>query len=251
MGGDFTGELVNGTNNHKPYLAAYPDPNAATDTQPPTGAFDTAQAIAWAKAHQGEAGPDGDPRQRDPRQLIARTVDWGDGTSADWATGTTLSHVYKSAWHLHARVTMTDQAGNSRTGRLLGRRGQGRLGRPQGRRAPAAAAQALGQGVAEAARQGHRRRHRRQEGLAEGRSRSGRGTGTRTTPGPTAGSRPRPRPRRSRAAGVDRGRRTRQHRWTGKLRGLRKGTLVYKVWATDAVKNRSATVTHKASLSRR
>ena len=41
MGGDFTGELVNGTNNHKPYLAAYPDPNAATDTKPPTGTFDT------------------------------------------------------------------------------------------------------------------------------------------------------------------------------------------------------------------
>jgi hypothetical protein len=39
--------------------------------------------------------------------------------------------------------------------------------------------------------------------------------------------------------------------WAGKLAGLRKGTLVYKVRATDNVGNASATVTHKASLTRR
>lgn len=40
------------------------------------------------------------------------------------------------------------------------------------------------------------------------------------------------------------------HRWAAKLAGLKKGALVYKVWATDQVGNRSATVTHSATLTR-
>jgi hypothetical protein len=41
------------------------------------------------------------------------------------------------------------------------------------------------------------------------------------------------------------------HRWTAKLRGLRKGKLVVRAWATDRVGNHSATVTRKATLTRR
>jgi len=40
-----------------------------------------------------------------------------------------------------------------------------------------------------------------------------------------------------------------QNRWSAKLVGLRKGTLVYKVKAVDRVGNASATVTHKATLT--
>ena len=41
------------------------------------------------------------------------------------------------------------------------------------------------------------------------------------------------------------------HLWAGKLVGLRKGTLVYRVKATDMVGNVSAVVTHKATLTKR
>ena len=41
-----------------------------------------------------------------------------------------------------------------------------------------------------------------------------------------------------------------QHRWTAKLTKLRRGTLVYKVRATDMVGNRSTTLTHSAKLTR-
>ncbi len=41
-----------------------------------------------------------------------------------------------------------------------------------------------------------------------------------------------------------------QHRWTAKLAKLAKGTLVYKVRATDMVGNRSATVTRTAKLTK-
>jgi hypothetical protein len=41
-----------------------------------------------------------------------------------------------------------------------------------------------------------------------------------------------------------------QHRWTAKLAKLAKGTLVYKVRATDLVGNRSATITRTATLTK-
>jgi hypothetical protein len=42
-----------------------------------------------------------------------------------------------------------------------------------------------------------------------------------------------------------------EHRWAATLASLRTGTLVYKVWATDQVANRSVTLAHRASLTRR
>jgi hypothetical protein len=42
-----------------------------------------------------------------------------------------------------------------------------------------------------------------------------------------------------------------QHQWAAKLTKLRKGTLVYKVRATDQVHNKSALVVHKATLTKR
>jgi len=42
-----------------------------------------------------------------------------------------------------------------------------------------------------------------------------------------------------------------RHQWTTKVPGLRKGKLVVRAGAVDRVGHRSATVTHKASLTRR
>jgi hypothetical protein len=41
----------------------------------------------------------------------------------------------------------------------------------------------------------------------------------------------------------------RRHLWAAAPAHLRRGVLVYRVWATDRAGNRSATVTHRASLT--
>ena len=41
------------------------------------------------------------------------------------------------------------------------------------------------------------------------------------------------------------------HRWSGRIVGLRKGTLIYRVKATDNVGNASRTLTHRATLTKR
>ncbi|MFZ2012424.1 MAG: hypothetical protein WAV00_01210 [Nocardioides sp.] len=42
-----------------------------------------------------------------------------------------------------------------------------------------------------------------------------------------------------------------RHVWAVTLKGLRKGTLVYRAFAKDKVANKSATLTHTATLTRR
>ena len=41
-----------------------------------------------------------------------------------------------------------------------------------------------------------------------------------------------------------------RHRWAAKLVGLKKGALVYRVWATDNVGNHGRTITHSATLTK-
>jgi hypothetical protein len=112
VGGDFTGEQVNGKNNHMPYVAAYP---AATggDTQPPTGTFTTTptNASTGSTVHVVQQAIHDNVT---PDNLIDRQVDWGDGSPTQhWTSGTTLAHVYRNAGTFTPQVVLTDQAGNS------------------------------------------------------------------------------------------------------------------------------------------
>lgn len=51
-----------------------------------------------------------------PTSGITRRVSWGDGSAAfSWASGTTTTHVFRSAGSFTPRVTLVDAAGNTRT----------------------------------------------------------------------------------------------------------------------------------------
>jgi hypothetical protein len=112
VGGDFAGELQNAANNHKPYLAAYPETDGTVDSRPPTGTFTTKPTRAWAGATSAHLVHQGIHDNVTPNKLIDRRVDWGDGTTVDWAPGTKLSHIYQTAGRFTPTVTLIDQAGN-------------------------------------------------------------------------------------------------------------------------------------------
>jgi hypothetical protein len=112
VGGNFTGEQVNGANNHQPYVAAYPT-SGAVDNQPPTGTFTTSPTdiTAGSTVHLTQQAIHDNVT---PDNQIDRHVDWGDGSAVQhWTSGTTLAHVYRSAGSFTPTVTLTDQAGNS------------------------------------------------------------------------------------------------------------------------------------------
>ncbi len=112
VGGNFTGEQVNGTNNKQPYVAAYPGVSGG-DTQPPTGTFTTSptNASTGSTVHLAQQAIHDNVT---PDNLIDRQVDWGDGSPTQhWTSGTTLAHVYQNAGTFTPKVILTDQAGNS------------------------------------------------------------------------------------------------------------------------------------------
>jgi hypothetical protein len=113
VGGDFTGEQVNGANNHRPYLAAYPDPSVAGDTQAPIGTFVAGPSKGWAKLTRVTLTQTAIHDNVTPDAAIGRGVAWGDGTTSTWTSGTTITHVYATHGTFTPQVTLTDQAGNS------------------------------------------------------------------------------------------------------------------------------------------
>ena len=219
------------------------------DTEAPTGTFTNGSTTGWAKLTKVTVTQTALADNWSPAPNIARRIAWGDGTSTAWRAGTTISHVYAKAGTFTPAVTITDEAGIAatvstsavavkvdKTGpRVTLARSRPKHSVKAWRKLRGQATDA-GTGVktvslkAVEKRKGHwfaynARTHRWVKAATKAKAFARSTALTRTTDP--------------------------QHRWTAELRGLRKGTLVYKVWATDAVKNRSATVTHKASLSRR
>ena len=220
------------------------------DTQAPTGAFAVAPASGWSGftpvtvTQQGVLADNWSPADH-----IARSVDWGDGKIQTWTTGTTLAHRYATAGTYTPVVTMTDEAHNPATvstsevvvtADTIGPKVKLTLPRAK----HSVKAWKTLRGKATDAQTGVKRvwlkavekrhgswfgynavTHRWSKAATKAKAFSRTKAFTRTT--------------------------NAQHQWAAKLTKLRQGTLVYKVWATDAVKNRSATVTHKASLSHR
>jgi hypothetical protein len=113
--------------------------------------------------------------------------------------------------------------------------------------------QALGEGRADPARHGDRCRDRGhgQGCLAERPSRSAGPRGTATTRRRMPGSRPGAKAKAFAKARAFALTTNAEHEWAAKLAKLRKGTLVYKVRATDLMKSRPAVLAHTASLTTR
>jgi hypothetical protein len=92
------------------------DPVVIEDALPPgvTGSFTVSPTGPFANYTRVTITQDGvlTDDASNPED-IARTVDWKDGTSSAWTTGTTTSHVYRSGGIFTPTVTLTDESQKS------------------------------------------------------------------------------------------------------------------------------------------
>jgi hypothetical protein len=249
VGGDFTGELQNTANNHKPYLAAYPETNGTVDSQPPTGTFTTSPTRAWAGSTAVLLVHQGIHDNVTPNNLIDRRVDWGDGSTVDWTPGTTLSHVYQTTGTFSPTVTLIDQAGNvsdplaaspvvvrvDSVAPVL------TLRLPRHHQHSVRAWQTLrgtaidhGSGVRTVSVKAIEKRgavwyayHAKRHLWVKATTKAAAFAHSQALIVPVNS----------------------KHRWAGTLAHLRKGDLLYRVWSKDQVKNRSVTLTQRAQLT--
>jgi PKD domain len=220
------------------------------DVAPPTGSFSAGPASGWADLTEVTVTQDAIDDDRTPNELIARSVDWGDGTTTDWTTGTTVSHVYATAGQFTPTVTLTDEADNSSgalstsqvvvtadtTGPTV------RLTLPKSKHSVKAWKTLRGKAVD--SETGVKKVSLR---AVEKRGGAWYGYNAGTKKWLKASTQ---------AKAFDRSKAfslktDAQHRWSATLAGLRKGTLVYKVRAKDRVGNASKALTHQAKLTRR
>jgi hypothetical protein len=219
------------------------------DTEAPVGSFTNGNTTAWAKLTKVRLSQTALSDNWTPADLITRVVAWGDGKTSTWTKGTTISHVYVKGGTFTPKVTITDEAHNSATVSTsavrvkvdkTGPKLTVALGKP---RHSVKAWQKLhgratdtGTGVKTVSlkaiekRKGHwygynAKTHRWVKAATKAKAFARSKALTRTT--------------------------NSHHRWTAKLRGLRKGKLVVRAWAVDRVGNHSATVTRMATLTHR
>lgn len=220
------------------------------DKTPPSGSFGVTPSTAWAGLTSVQVTQVSLSDDYSPSAFIARVIDWGDGSApATWAPGAALTHVYAVAGSYTPVVTITDEAGNAAqvsaakvtvaadatapTMRLLlpttkvhsvrswaVLRG---LARDVG-----------GTGVATVAVR-----------VVEKRGSSWFGYRPATSSWVKAATRAKAF-RRGTPFGLTT---NAQHRWSAKLAGLRQGTLVYHVVATDRAGNRTPTMSHQVTLT--
>ncbi|MFC5175990.1 PKD domain-containing protein [Nocardioides taihuensis] len=220
------------------------------DVGPPTGSFSAGPATGWADLTEVTVTQADISDDRTPPELIARSVDWGDGTTTDWSTGTTVSHVYATAGQFTPTVTLTDEADNSSgalstsevvvtadtTGPTV------RLTLPKSKHSVKAWKTLRGKAVdSETGVKKVSLRAVEKRGSAWYGYNAGTKKWLKASTQAKAFA-------RSKAFAL---KTDAQHRWSATLAGLRKGTLVYKVRAKDRVGNASPALTHQAKLSRR
>jgi hypothetical protein len=221
------------------------------DTTAPTGAFTVAPGTAWASFTSVTVTQTALNDDYSPDSGITRSVDWGDGAvTSDWTGADTITHVYTTAGTYSPTVTLTDEAHNASAA----------LATSDVTVAADAVAPVVKLLLATAKHSVTAWR------TLKGKASDTAGTGVKrvslravekrgtvwysykaaTKTWVKAGSRAKAFAK-SRALSMVT---TASHSWAGKLSGLRKGTLVYKVKATDNVGNVSAVVTHRTKLTK-
>ena len=222
------------------------------DTTAPTGAFATTPGKAWAAYTAVTVSETALNDDYSPDAMITRSVDWGDGAvTSDWSAADTISHVYTTAGTFSPTVTLTDEAHNASA--ALPTSGVTvtvdsaapvlKLLLPKTHRHSVKAWKALRGTATDAPGTGVKRvslRAVEKRGTAWFGYRPA--TKTWVKAATKAGAF-----QKSRAFTLTT---NAQNRWTATLAGLRTGALVYRVSATDQVANASATLTHKASLTK-
>jgi hypothetical protein len=219
------------------------------DVTAPTGSVAVSPSTAWTSFTHVVATPSALSDDVSPQGMIRVHVVWGDGTTSD-STGTAaLDHVYAAAGAYDVATTITDESGNptdlpsssvtvsdDTVGPKL------TLALPAKKHSVKAwktlrgkATDAPGTGVKKVSLRAVEKR-----GTAWYGYRPASKTWVKAATKARAY-------RKGRAFSLTT---DAQHRWAASLAGLRKGTLCYKVSATDRVGNVSATRAHKASLTK-
>jgi hypothetical protein len=222
------------------------------DHTAPTGTFSVSPTAAWSGLTKVSITQDALNDDRTPSAFITRLVTWGDGTTSDWTGTGPAKHVYaETGTHTHTpTVTLTDEADNTSD--------------PIATQAVVVSTDTVAPKVTIAkAKPAHAvKAWRTLRGKATDRAGTGvksvwlkavekrragwfgynaaTHTWAKAATKTKAFKKAKPFTRTTNA----------QHRWTAKLAKLAKGTLVYKVRATDMVGNRSATVTRTAKLTK-
>ncbi|HEY2880674.1 PKD domain-containing protein [Nocardioides sp.] len=221
------------------------------DAETPTGTFTAGPASAWAGLTRVRVTQTALADNWSPADKITRSVDWGDGATTPWTSGTTLTHVYRTGGTFTPAVTATDEAGNAA---IL----------------ESSAVVVNVDSVAPVVKLLLPKRHRhsvRAWKTLHGTATDTAGTGVKRVRlrvvekrgGHWYGYRPATNSwvkAASKAKAFARGRgfsltTNPRHRWAATLSRLTKGTLVYRVSAIDRVGNTSKLVTHTARLTAR
>ena len=220
------------------------------DVTQPTGTVTVTPPSAWATLTHVVVTPSSLADDYTPGDKVAVAVAWGDGATSDSSGSAPLDHVYAAAGVYDVSATLTDESGNATAlvpvqvtvtadsvGPVV------RFVLPKSKHSVRAfrtlkgkATDTGGTGVAKVTVK-----------AVEKRGTAWYGYNARSRTWLKASSKAKAYGR-ARAAVVTT---TSNHVWTVTLRGLRKGTLVYRVFAKDKVANKSATITHQAALTRR
>jgi hypothetical protein len=219
------------------------------DVTAPTGSMSVAPAAAWAGFTKVVATPSALADDVSPSDKVAVHVAWDDGSTSDSQGSAPLEHVYAAAGTYHAAVTLTDEAGNPTS---LGQftvtvtadtvAPTLRFVLPRSKHSVKAfstlrgKATDTGTGVASVTLK-----------AIEKRGSAWYGYNAQTKRWVKAATKTRAFGR-ARAAVV---KPNSKNAWAVALSGLRKGTLVYRAFATDRVANRSGTLSHQATLTAR
>jgi hypothetical protein len=221
------------------------------DLTAPTGTFSVAPSTGWAALTRVTVSQSALADNWSPADKIARSVDWGDGTTtSNWSGSNTIKHVYSTAGTYSPIVTITDEASNSAqvatsdvtvsvdavapVVRLLLPKTH-RHSVKSWRTLRGKATDTAGSGVKRVSLRAVEKRGTKWFGYLPA-------TKTWVKASTKAGAF-----KRSRAFSLTTGA---HHIWSAHLAGLRKGTLVYKVKAVDLVNNASKVLTHKATLTK-
>jgi hypothetical protein len=219
------------------------------DHTAPTGTFSVSPTAAWSGVTKVAVTQDALNDDRTPSAFITRLVTWGDGTTSDWTGAGPAEHVYAESGTHTPTVTLTDEAGN--TSAPIATQAvvvstdtvapKVKLILPSAKHS--VKAWKTLRGTATDAETGVKSVwlkavEKRRAGWFGYNAATH--TWVKTATKTKAFKKAKPFHRTTNA----------QHRWTAKLAKLAKGTLVYKVHATDMVGNRSATVTRTAKLTK-
>ncbi len=100
--------VTDAAGNHSSYTLTA----VVADVVAPIGTFSVSPTSGWAKWTDVTVQQDSLSDDLSAAADITRTIDWGDGTTGPWVSGSTLTHRYSAAGVFIPQVTIADEAGN-------------------------------------------------------------------------------------------------------------------------------------------